>query len=306
MTHVPAERTQAQNHIRDTARDKVFYVICNVVVTMLMLLVLYPLIYILSASFSSASAITSGKMWLWPVDFSLVGYKYILQYYAIWLGYRNTLFYTFTGTAINVCMTMTCAYGLSRKGLRGRKFFTLLFTFTMIFAGGMIPSYLLMRDLKLLNTVWCMLLPGAISAYNLIVARTFIENNIPEDLLEAARIDGCSDVHFFFSIVLPLSRAILAVLVLMYAAGHWNAYFNAFLYLTDKQLYPLQIFLRQILVQSAFSSDMLDPEAMAQMQTLQQILKYTVIVISTVPMLCLYPLVQKYFEQGIMIGSLKG
>ena len=235
-----------------------------------------------------------------------MGYKYILQYYAIWLGYRNTLFYTFTGTAINVCMTMTCAYGLSRKGLRGRKFFTLLFTFTMIFAGGMIPSYLLMRDLKLLNTVWCMLLPGAISAYNLIVARTFIENNIPEDLLEAARIDGCSDVHFFFSIVLPLSRAILAVLVLMYAAGHWNAYFNAFLYLTDKQLYPLQIFLRQILVQSAFSSDMLDPEAMAQMQTLQQILKYTVIVISTVPMLCLYPLVQKYFEQGIMIGSLKG
>ena len=190
--------------------------------------------------------------------------------------------------------------------MRGRRFFTMLFTFTMIFSGGMIPNYLLMKDLKILNTVWCMLLPGAISAYNLIVAKTFIENSIPGDLLEAARIDGCSDVRFFFSIVLPLSKAILAVLLLMYAAAHWNAYFNAFLYLTDKKLYPLQIFLRQILVQSNMSADMLDPEAMAQMQTLQQILKYAVIVVSTAPMLCLYPFVQKYFRQGVMIGSIKG
>lgn len=292
--------------IRDTLGDKLFYAACYLITALFMLAVLYPLVYILSASFSSADAITSGRMWLFPVDFSLVGYRYILKYDAIWLGYRNTLFYTFAGTLINVAMTITCAYGLSRRGMRGRRFFTMLFTFTMIFSGGMIPNYLLMKNLKILNTVWCMLLPGAISAYNLIVAKTFIENSIPGDLLEAARIDGCSDVRFFFSIVLPLSKAILAVLLLMYAAAHWNAYFNAFLYLTDKRLYPLQIFLRQILVQSNMSADMLDPEAMAQMQTLQQILKYAVIVVSTAPMLCLYPFVQKYFRQGVMIGSIKG
>lgn len=300
-------KTRRKHHpIRDTLGDKLFYAGCYLITALFMLAVLYPLVYILSASFSSAEAITSGRMWLYPVDFSLVGYKYILKYDAIWLGYRNTLFYTFAGTLINVAMTMTCAYGLSRRGMRGRRFFTMLFTFTMIFSGGMIPNYLLMKNLKILNTVWCMLLPGAISAYNLIVAKTFIENSIPGDLLEAARIDGCSDVRFFFSIVLPLSKAILAVLLLMYAAAHWNAYFNAFLYLTDKKLYPLQIFLRQILVQSNMSADMLDPEAMAQMQTLQQILKYAVIVVSTAPMLCLYPFVQKYFRQGVMIGSIKG
>lgn len=300
-------KTRKKHHpIRDTLGDKLFYAACYLITALFMLAVLYPLVYILSASFSSADAITSGRMWLFPVDFSLVGYRYILKYDAIWLGYRNTLFYTFAGTLINVAMTITCAYGLSRRGMRGRRFFTMLFTFTMIFSGGMIPNYLLMKDLKILNTVWCMLLPGAISAYNLIVAKTFIENSIPGDLLEAARIDGCSDVRFFFSIVLPLSKAILAVLLLMYAAAHWNAYFNAFLYLTDKKLYPLQIFLRQILVQSNMSADMLDPEAMAQMQTLQQILKYAVIVVSTAPMLCLYPFVQKYFRQGVMIGSIKG
>ena len=300
-------KTRRKHHpIRDTLGDKLFYAGCYLITALFMLAVLYPLVYILSASFSSAEAITSGRMWLYPVDFSLVGYKYILKYDAIWLGYRNTLFYTFAGTLINVAMTMTCAYGLSRRGMRGRRFFTMLFTFTMIFSGGMIPNYLLMKNLKILNTVWCMLLPGAISAYNLIVAKTFIENSIPGDLLEAARIDGFSDVRFFFSIVLPLSKAILAVLLLMYAAAHWNAYFNAFLYLTDKKLYPLQIFLRQILVQSNMSADMLDPEAMAQMQTLQQILKYAVIVVSTAPMLCLYPFVQKYFRQGVMIGSIKG
>lgn len=300
-------KTRRKHHpIRDTLGDRLFYAGCYLITALFMLAVLYPLVYILSASFSSAEAITSGRMWLYPVDFSLVGYRYILKYDAIWLGYRNTLFYTFAGTLINVAMTMTCAYGLSRRGMRGRRFFTMLFTFTMIFSGGMIPNYLLMKNLKILNTVWCMLLPGAISAYNLIVAKTFIENSIPGDLLEAARIDGCSDVRFFFSIVLPLSKAILAVLLLMYAAAHWNAYFNAFLYLTDKKLYPLQIFLRQILVQSNMSADMLDPEAMAQMQTLQQILKYAVIVVSTAPMLCLYPFVQKYFRQGVMIGSIKG
>ena len=168
-------KTRRKHHpIRDTLGDRLFYAGCYLITALFMLAVLYPLVYILSASFSSAEAITSGRMWLYPVDFSLVGYKYILKYDAIWLGYRNTLFYTFAGTLINVAMTITCAYGLSRRGMRGRRFFTMLFTFTMIFSGGMIPNYLLMKNLKILNTVWCMLLPGAISAYNLIVAKTFI------------------------------------------------------------------------------------------------------------------------------------
>jgi len=306
MTAITAKTRRRGQAIKDTRGDKIFYFICYAIVTLLVLIVLYPLIYILSASFSSAAAITDGRMWLWPVDFTLIGYKYVLGYDAVWIGYRNTLFYTFFGTMINVAMTMTCAYGLSRRGMRGRRFFNLLFTFTMIFKGGMIPSYLLMKDLGMLNTVWSMLIPGAISVYNLTVARTFIENNIPNDLLEAAHIDGCSDIRFFFSMVLPLSKAILAVMLLMYASTHWNTYFNAFLYLNDRDLYPLQIFLRQILVQNNMSADMLDPEALAQIQTLQQIMKYTVIVISTAPMLCLYPFVQKYFEQGMMIGSIKG
>ncbi|MBR6568914.1 MAG: carbohydrate ABC transporter permease [Clostridia bacterium] len=306
MTAITAKTRSRGQAIKDTRGDKIFYFICYTIVTLLVLIVLYPLVYILSASFSSAAAITDGRMWLWPVDFTLIGYEYVLGYDAVWIGYRNTLFYTFVGTLINVAMTMTCAYGLSRRGMRGRRFFNLLFTFTMIFKGGMIPNYLLMKDLGMLNTVWSMLIPGAISVYNLTVARTFIENNIPNDLLEAAHIDGCSDIRFFFSMVLPLSKAILAVLLLMYASTHWNTYFNAFLYLNDRELYPLQIFLRQILVQNNMSADMLDPEALAQIQTLQQIMKYTVIVISTAPMLCLYPFVQKYFEQGMMIGSIKG
>lgn len=292
--------------IRLSRGDRIYYGICYCIVTLLLLVVLYPLIYVVSASFSSASAVSTGKVVLLPVDFSLLSYESVFRYKNVWIGYRNTLFYTVAGTIINVALTMCCAYPLARQKFQGRRLFTMLFTFTMIFSGGMIPNYLLMKNLRILNTVWCMLLPGAISAYNLIVAKTFIENSIPGDLLEAARIDGCSDVRFFFSIVLPLSKAILAVLLLMYAAAHWNAYFNAFLYLTDKKLYPLQIFLRQILVQSNMSADMLDPEAMAQMQTLQQILKYAVIVVSTAPMLCLYPFVQKYFRQGVMIGSIKG
>jgi putative aldouronate transport system permease protein len=302
----PNARPGKGRAIRDALSDRVYYIFCYAMVTLLTLLVLYPLIYIVSASFSSAEAVTSGKVWLWPVDFSVIGYGYVLQYRYIWVGYRNTLFYTLAGTALSLMMTVMAAYPLARKGMRGRKLFTFLFSFTMIFSGGMIPSYLLMKNLGLLNTARVMLLSGALSVYNVIVARTFIQSNIPEDMLEAAKIDGCSDVRFLVSIVLPLSKAMLAVLILMYASARWNAYFNAFLYLTDKELYPLQIFLRQILVQSSFEADMLDEDAVQQMQTLQQTLKYAVIVVSTAPMLMLYPFVQKYFEQGVMIGSLKG
>ena len=292
--------------VRLSRSDRVYYGIVYTLITLLTLAVLYPLMYVVSASFSSGRAITSGKVFLLPVEFSTYGYESVLNYKSIWVGYRNTIFYTVAGTAINIAVTLLCAYPLSRKGLRGKGFFTFLFSFTMIFSGGMIPSYILMRDLKILNTVWAMLLPGAMSVYNMVVTRTFFQSTIPGDLLEAAKIDGCSDIQFFTRIVMPLSKAIIAVITLYYAVGHWNAYFNAFLYLNSKELYPLQIYLRQVLVLGDIDADLADEEMLLQLQNLRDVLKYAIIVISTAPLLCAYPFVQKYFVRGVMIGSLKG
>jgi len=211
------------------------------------------------------------------------------------------------GTLINVVMTLVCAYPLARKGLPHRKTLTFFFTFTMLFSGGMIPNYLLLRDLNMLNTVWAMLVPGAISVYSMIIARTFISTSIPDELLEAAQIDGCNDFRFFFLFVLPLSKAVIAVIAMQYAVGHWNAYFNAFIYLTKKELYPLQVFLREILVMNQIAANnILDPEAAVAMQGLADLLKYSLIVISSAPILCIYPFFQKYFVKGVMIGSIKG
>ncbi len=290
---------------KGTIEDKVFIAICYSFAAFCVAIVLYPLIYIYSASFSSAKAVLSGQVWLWPVDISFVGYKYILNYKYIWIGYRNTIFYSFFGTGIAIFMTLICAYPLARQNLRGRRIITFLFSFTMIFSGGMIPSYILMRNLNLINTVWAILIPSALSVYTMIVAKTFLQTNIPDELMEAAKIDGHSDIGIFLKIVLPLSKAIIAVMALMYVSGHWNSYFNAFLYLNSRELYPLQMFLRQILINSDFDTDLLDPEALAHLQTLQQTLKYSLIVVAMTPMLMAYPFVQKYFEKGVMIGSLK-
>lgn len=293
--------------IRSSRGDRVFYAVCGAVVAILTLLVLYPIIYVVSASFSSPAALVAGKVFLWPVDVGLEGYQAVFNYDKVWIGYRNTIFYVVLGTSINIAVTLSCAYPLSRKTLPGRGIFMGLFTFTMLFGAGMIPDYILMKNLKLINTIWAMVLPGAMSVYNMIVARTFLQNSIPEDLLDAARIDGCDDFRYFFSIILPLSKAIIAVLALWYAVGHWNAYFNAFLYLKDQKLYPLQIFLKDVLVSNQFSSeDMMDPETIVAMQNRKLLLKYSLIVVSTAPLFFFYPFVQKYFVKGIMIGSVKG
>lgn len=288
------------------SKDRLFYIICYSVVTILVIAVLYPMIYIISASFSSGNAVATGKVWLWPVEFTLDGYKAVLKYKDIWIGYRNSIFYTVAGTCINICMTLICAYPLARKNLRGNSKIMLLFTFTMLFNGGMIPNYILISKLKLMNTAWAILLPGAMSVYNMIVARTFIQSNIPNELLESAKIDGCDDFRFFFKIVLPLSKAIIAVLGIWYAVGHWNSYFNAFMYLNDKSKYPLQIFLREVLVLGELKSDMVDAEAASAILNLKYLLKYATIVVSTAPLYVIYPFVQKYFVKGVMIGSVKG
>ena len=240
-----------------------------------------------------------------PVDFSLKGYTAVLKYKDVWIGYRNTIFYTVAGTLLNIGMTMVCAYPLSRKRLHGKGPIMFLFTFTMLFGGGMIPNYILMRNLKIMNTVWVMLLPGCMSVYNMIVARTYIQSNIPDELLEASKMDGCGDTRFFFQIVLPLSKAVVAVLTLWYAVGHWNSYFNAFLYLSDKELFPLQLFLKNVLVQNDFAT-MIDPELAEQMTEMRNLIKYALIVVSTAPLFAFYPFVQKYFVKGVMIGSVKG
>lgn len=293
--------------IKSSAKDKIFYAIVAVIIFFLLVIVLYPIIYVISASVSSSTAVTEGKIWIFPVEFTTEAYKAVFRYRDIWIGYRNTILYTFFGTIVNVAMAMICAYPMARKDLPGRNIFSFFFAFTMMFSGGMIPNYILVKNLGLLNNPLAMILPGAMSVYNMIIARNFIQNSIPNELLEAAKIDGCSDVRYFFNIVLPLSKSIMAVLTLWHAVGHWNSYFSAFLYLTDKKLYPLQIFLKEILVQSNIDSDVVATVSDAvAMQNFKQLLKYAVIVVSTVPLFAFYPILQKHFVKGVTVGSVKG
>lgn len=290
-----------------SACDKAFLVVVILVLTLFFITVLYPCIFVVSASFSSGTAVQSGRVVLFPVDPTLEGYKTVLNTPTVWVGYRNSIFYTAVGTLINLALTMTAAYCLSRKDLPGCNFIMLAFTFTMFFSGGIIPMYIQVRNLKLLNTMWSLILPGAISVYNLIVARTFIVSSIPGELLEASQIDGCSDVRYYLSIVLPLSGAIIAVEALFYAVGHWNAYFNAMIYLSKRSLYPLTLYLREILMASNIDpSTVTDPELQARLIDMVGIIKYALIVVAVVPVLLFYPFVQKYFVKGVMIGSVKG
>lgn len=300
-------KSRRMNKIKNAIDDKIFYTIVFAIVTLFLITVIYPLVFILSSSFSAGEAVQSGKVFLWPVGFTLKGYSEVLNYSDVFIGFRNTLFYTICGTLFNLFVTLACAYPLSRRDFVGRGFFSFLFAFTMLFGGGLIPSYLLMKDLHLINSVWVLIIPGAMSVYNMIVTRTFLQTNIPTELLEASQIDGCSDVRYFFAIVLPLSKAIIAVMGLFYAVGHWNAFFGALIYINDRNLYPLQLFLREILLNSQMnSSTSLDPELLQAKQGLAELLKYSLIVVTTVPILFVYPFVQKYFVKGIMVGSVKG
>lgn len=287
--------------------DKVFVIINNTLLAIVLLLFVYPLTYILSSSFSSADAVIGGRVVLFPVDFSLDGYKAVFQSPSIWLGYKNSFIYMVVGTIVNVVITLMAAYPLSRKDFYGRRFFTMIATFTMIFNGGLIPSYMVVNNLHLTDTLWAMVLPGAMSVYFMIIARTYFQSSIPIELQEAAEISGCNDLQLIWYIILPLSKPITAVLVLFYAVGHWNSYFNALIYLKSNDMYPLQIVLREILIQSQQNSSMLkDAALMEKSEGIRQLLKYSLIVVASVPVLCIYPFVQKYFVKGVMIGSVKG
>ena len=295
--------------IRLSKGDQFMETTINIVMTLLFLVVLYPLIYVLSSSFSSGQAVSDGKVILWPVDFSTYGYELVLKYPKVWTGYINTIINTVLGTVMNVFTTMLVAYPLSRKEFQGKGFYMFIFMFTMWFGGGLIPTYVLMSDLGLVNNRLSVLLSGLVSISNMVVMRSFFRSSIPGDLHDAARVDGISDIGYLVKIVLPLSKAIFSVVTLYYAVAHWNAYFSAMIYLRDPSMITLQQVLKELLDASTASmSDMqgMTAEEAAAIQTSADLMKYSLIVVSSAPILCAYPFVQKYFEKGVMIGSVKG
>ena len=293
--------------IKESKADKAFIIGNYIILAFVLVIVLYPIIYVVSASFSSPQAVIGGEVWLFPVEPTLMGYEAVFKNNQILVGFKNSFIYMICGTFINLIMTMLCAYPLSRKELVGRNVITGIFVFTMYFSGGLVPTYMLIQKLGLLNTRWAMIIPAAMSVWNMIIARTYLQNTIPDTLYEAAEIDGCSPIGFFCKVVMPLSKPILAVLVLYYGVAHWNTYFSAMIYLNNQDLFPLHLILRKILIINNIDPTMMqDVEAMLQKQGLVDLLKYSVIVVASVPVLCIYPFVQKYFVKGVMIGALKG
>ena len=290
------------------SQDKVVYVVNYILLGLLAIAVLYPLIYIVSCSFSSGDALMAGRVKLLPVEFTLLSYKTVFEYESIWTGYLNSIIYTVVGTVISIVLTIFAAYPLSRDDFRGGNILMKLFLFTMLFSGGLVPTYLLVKNLGLIDTMWAVVLPTAVNAYNMIVARTFFKQTIPKDLQEAAELDGCSDFKFFTKIVVPLSTPIIAVLCLWVAIGLWNGYFNPLIYINSENKYPLQLILRRILLmaQVDFGNSAVDPRVVMENQYLSQMLRYGTIIISSLPLMLIYPFVQKYFVKGVMIGAVKG
>ena len=298
--------------VKDTRADKIFLVFVYFFLAIALLIVLYPLIYIVSASISNPHLVNSGEMWLLPKGVTFEGYRTLLGNSSIWRGYLNTIYYTVLGISINLLVTLPCAYALSRDDFYGRRAFTNFMLVTMFLSGGLIPSYLLIRSLGMLNTVWALVIPGAVSVYNVVVTRTFFQTTIPREMEEAAIVDGCSDFRLFMQIVLPLSTPIIAVMALFYGVGHWNSFFSALIYLSDKSMYPLQMILREILILQDMSSNTVSnvTSEMASMlyskQQLAEVIKYGVMIVSSLPVIIVYPFLQKYFVKGMMVGSIKG
>lgn len=295
---------------RESTGDKIFITINAIVMFLVMVIVLYPLIYIISASISDPMYVNNGDMWLIPKGITFEGYDRVFRNMDIWTGYRNTIFYTVVGTLINLVLTIPCAYALSRKDLEGRNYIMVLFIFTMFFSGGLIPHYLLIKNLGMIDTPWALLLPGAVSVWNIIITRTFFQSTIPRELEEAAEIDGCSNGKLFVRIILPLSAPIIAVMGLFYGVGHWNSYFGALIFLSDRDWFPLQLILREILIINQMSDSAMlggaEAKAQAEQARIAEIVKYAVIIVSTLPVVAAYPFMQRFFVKGVMIGSVKG
>ncbi|MDY3761584.1 MAG: carbohydrate ABC transporter permease [Candidatus Onthovivens sp.] len=286
--------------VRKISTDRIFDWIINILMGAIAIMFLIPLVHVVVCSFSSVNQVIAGNVGLFPVDFTIDGYKEVFADEKLWRGFGNSLFYTFVGTIIQVTLQMLCAYPLSRRDFKGRKVINLFLILTMFISGGMIPTYLLISKLRMLNTIWALIIPGCVSVFNIIVIRTYMETSIPFELQEAARIDGCGDFGIFCRVILPLSRPIIFVMVLYAIVGYWNNYFNSLLYIQDSSLFPLQRVLQDMLV-SNNSSIGGGTEVGKQEQ-----LKYVTIVVSSLPLLIIYPFFQKYFEKGVVMGGVKG
>ena len=303
---------QRNTKIRQTRVDNLFDIINYTLIMLVVIICIYPLYYTVIASFSDPLEVTRGHVTVWIKGFTLDSYKTVFDYKPLWRGYRNTIIYTVVGTAYNLFLLLPASYALSRKEVKGRGLLMGLFVFTMYFGGGMIPTYLNMKNLGLLDSMLVMILPGAFSVYNMIITRTFFATSFPNELAEAARIDGAGEARIFFQLALPLSTAIIGVMALYHAVSHWNSYFSALLYLSDTDKYPLQLVLREVLMQDngiAVNMDNMSTEELmdaARRQRLAETMKYSIIFIANAPVLALYPFVQKYFTKGVMIGSVKG
>jgi putative aldouronate transport system permease protein len=295
------------HRIRESRVDAIFMLINNTLLVLIFLAVFYPLLYVISASFSDPNAVAAGQVWLWPVKFTTKAYVRIFEYSRIWSGYANSIFYATVGTFVNVVMTVLAAYPLSRKDLYGKNVILFLFVFSMMFSGGLIPFYITVTDMGLYNTRWALIIPQALSVWNMIIAITYFRSSLPQELLEAAQLDGCSDIQYLWRIVLPLSAPIIAVLSLFYAVGHWNQFFTALIFLANKDLFPLQLILRDILIANTIDPGLLeDAKTMAAKAGLRDLLKFALIVVASGPVLMIYPFVQRYFVKGLMIGAIKG
>lgn len=287
--------------------ERAFYLVNGVFLLVSLMIVLLPLLNVVAQSFSSPGEVIAGRVSFWPRKPTIIAYREIFRSRLLLSGYLNSVIYTFFGTIVNIVMTIMCAYPLSRKDFIGRKFLMWLFVFTMIFSAPLIPTYLNIRNLNLLDSIWAIILPGAISAYNMVIARTFFINNLPDEMLEAAELDGANDIQVLLRLVLPLSKAVIAVLVLFYAVGHWNAYFDAFIYMSSEDKLPLQVVLRNIMANAKMIEEMADATVeQSQRLALVEVLRYAVIVFGSLPVIALYPLVQRHFVKGVMIGSVKG
>ena len=288
--------------------DRIFDIVNALIMILICMVIAYPLYYVLVASLTDPTVVNSGKVLLFPEKLFIGGYKKIFEYRPIWTGYANTLIYTVCGTAAAMAATIPCAFALSRRALFGRRILNFLFTFTMFFSGGIVPTYILMNNLHLIDNFWVMILPSAVGMFNVIIMRTYFQTNIPQELEDAANVDGCTNFRFLLRIALPLSIPIVVVVALYYGVAHWNDYFSAMMYLTKRQMYPLQLVLREILLENEAGKmlNVATDAAYAERMMSRMGLKYAVIVISTLPILVIYPFVQKFFSKGIMVGAVKG
>ncbi len=310
MSVLPLSRLRRRNpavtKVRETAGDRMFMIVVTLMLVVVLAVVLAPIVFIVASSFSSADAVNAGRVSFWPVDFSLHAYHVALTNSQVLQGYYNSLIYAVAGTAISVTLTVAIAYPLSRKTFYGRNVIMTLLIFTMLFSGGLIPTYMVVQDLGMINTRWALLIPNAIGVWQVIIARTFFATSIPDELHEAAMLDGASELRTLRSVVLPLSKPVLAVLALMYAIFQWNTYFDALVYLKDTDLYPLQIVLRNMLLLNANRPGSVDLAQQMEGLRLANVLRYALIVVSSLPVLLIYPFIARHFTKGVMVGAVKG